>query len=55
MDEKVTQQRPRTEQWIIGAGGAITALSNPEAEWEEMVTKLNSVLRAFEFNASPPC
>ncbi|KAF9567018.1 para-aminobenzoate synthase [Agrocybe pediades] len=35
------------EEWIIGAGGAITALSDPESEWEEMVTKLQSVLRAF--------
>jgi len=51
MDEKVTQQRPQSEEWIIGAGGAITALSNPEAEWEEMLTKLNSVLRAFELSA----
>ncbi|KAM6498553.1 ADC synthase [Amanita muscaria] len=35
------------EQWVIGAGGAITALSDPESEWDEMVTKLKSVLRAF--------
>jgi para-aminobenzoate synthetase len=35
------------EQWVMGAGGAITALSDPEAEWDEMVTKLQSVLRAF--------
>jgi para-aminobenzoate synthetase len=35
------------EQWVVGAGGAITALSDPEAEWDEMVTKLQSVLRAF--------
>jgi para-aminobenzoate synthetase len=35
------------EQWVIGAGGAITALSDPEAEWDEMITKLQSVLRAF--------
>jgi para-aminobenzoate synthetase len=47
IDEKSMQRRPQTEEWIIGAGGAITALSNPEAEWEEMLTKLNSVLRAF--------
>jgi para-aminobenzoate synthetase len=51
-DEKGTQQRPPTEEWIIGAGGAITALSNPEAEWEEMTTKLNSVLRAFSSSPS---
>ncbi|PPQ67157.1 hypothetical protein CVT25_005758 [Psilocybe cyanescens] len=36
-----------SEEWTIGAGGAITALSDPESEWDEMVTKLQSVLRAF--------
>lgn len=42
------QERPTApEEWIIGAGGAITALSDPESEWDEMVTKLQSVLRAF--------
>lgn len=35
------------DEWHIGAGGAITALSDPESEWEEMVTKLESVLKAF--------
>ncbi|KAF8665517.1 hypothetical protein AX16_000531 [Volvariella volvacea WC 439] len=35
------------EEWAVGAGGAITALSDPEAEWDEMVVKLQSVLRAF--------
>lgn len=35
------------EEWFIGAGGAITALSDPEAEWEEMVLKLSSVLKSF--------
>jgi len=36
-----------TEEWVIGAGGAITALSDAEAEWDEMITKLQSVLRSF--------
>ncbi|KAJ6503366.1 ADC synthase [Mycena vitilis] len=36
-----------TEQWDIGAGGAITALSDAEAEWEEMMVKLKSVIGAF--------
>lgn len=36
-----------TDEWTLGAGGAITALSDPVAEWEEMITKAQSVLRAF--------
>ena len=35
------------EQWNIGAGGAVTALSTEEGEWEEMLTKLHSTLRLF--------
>lgn len=35
------------DEWLVGSGGAITALSDPEAEWDEMMTKLQSVLRAF--------
>ncbi|KAI0068122.1 para-aminobenzoate synthase [Artomyces pyxidatus] len=37
-----------TEEWTIGAGGAITALSDVDAEWDEMTVKLQSVLRTFE-------
>ena len=33
--------------WQIDAGGAVTALSEPEAEWEEMVAKRESVLQLF--------
>jgi para-aminobenzoate synthetase len=40
-------QRQRHQTWHIGAGGAITVLSDEEQEWEEMMTKLDSVLRAF--------
>ena len=36
------------DEWVIGAGGAITALSDPEAEWEEMIVKLQSALGAFD-------
>ncbi|KAF8216049.1 para-aminobenzoate synthase [Mycena galopus ATCC 62051] len=35
------------ENWDIGAGGAITALSDADAEWEEMIVKLKSVVGAF--------
>lgn len=36
-----------TEEWKIGAGGAITALSTVEGEWDEMHLKLQSVFRMF--------
>lgn len=35
------------EEWTIGAGGAVTALSTEDGEWEEMVAKLRSTLRLF--------
>lgn len=35
------------EEWHVGAGGAITALSEAEAEWEEMLTKRESVFNAL--------
>ena len=40
------------EEWRIGAGGAITALSTAEGEWEEMHLKLQSVLRTFGAESS---
>ena len=40
--------------WHVGAGGAITALSDPEAEYEEMQTKLNSALPAFGVASGAP-
>ena len=36
------------DELMLGAGGAITALSDPEAEWEEMLVKVESVLQAFQ-------
>ena len=35
------------QKWRIGAGGAITVLSDEEQEWQEMMTKLESVLTGF--------
>ncbi|PCH33890.1 para-aminobenzoic acid synthetase [Wolfiporia cocos MD-104 SS10] len=47
IDDHSTRDKARTEEWTLGAGGAITALSDPEAEWDEMVVKVESVIRAF--------
>ncbi|KAI6014907.1 hypothetical protein PISMIDRAFT_17251 [Pisolithus microcarpus 441] len=38
------------KEWVIGTGGAITALSDPEKEWEEMLIKLQSVLCVFGYS-----
>lgn len=35
------------DDWRIGAGGAITALSTEKAEWEEMMLKMDSTLDLF--------
>ncbi|KAI1168990.1 aminodeoxychorismate synthase [Nemania serpens] len=37
-----------TETWHIGAGGAVTALSTPEGETDEMFTKLKGPVGVFE-------
>jgi para-aminobenzoate synthetase len=50
-DEAVDHDDNQAETWTIGAGGAITALSDPESEWDEMLTKLKSVLGIFEASA----
>jgi len=34
-------------EWRVGAGGAVTAMSEPEAEWMEMRTKRESVMGGF--------
>lgn len=43
-----TEADAAKDEWVLGAGGAITALSDPEAEWDEMLAKVESVLRAFQ-------
>lgn len=42
------EEEEEEEEWTIGAGGAVTALSSEEGEWEEMLAKLRSTLRLFE-------
>lgn len=42
------QNLPGTNIWRIGAGGAITVLSDMDDEWEEMEIKLSSALQAFQ-------
>jgi para-aminobenzoate synthetase len=39
-----------TEVWHIGVGGAVTALSTPVAELEEMQTKLSGTLGVFSIS-----
>lgn len=53
-DENVpaTAETPEMQKWHIGAGGAVTVLSDEEQEWEEMMTKLDSVMRGFRVGPS---
>lgn len=37
----------RQQTWRIGAGGAVTTLSTAEGEWNEMLTKLNTICNIF--------
>lgn len=46
-DEDEVVEGKSIETWHIGAGGAVTALSTPEGEREEMLTKLNGTLGVF--------
>ena len=41
------EDRDGMQTWHVGAGGAITVLSDDEAEWQEMNTKLDSILGGF--------
>ncbi|RMZ90751.1 hypothetical protein DV736_g2009, partial [Chaetothyriales sp. CBS 134916] len=44
-DQLVNGETLRT--WHVGAGGAITVLSDDEQEWEEMRVKMGGVLKGF--------
>jgi para-aminobenzoate synthetase len=44
-DDKLNNENVKC--WRIGAGGAITVLSDVDGEWEEMELKLTSALQAF--------
>ncbi|KAG9229814.1 ADC synthase [Amylocarpus encephaloides] len=46
-DEHEADEGDPKETWHIGAGGAVTALSTPVGEREEMQTKLNGTLGLF--------
>lgn len=37
----------RDNEWTVGAGGAVTALSSPKDEWDEMSVKADSTVNAF--------
>ena len=43
--------KPGSSKWNIGAGGAVTALSTEDGEWEEMLTKLQSTYGLFDSRA----
>ncbi|KAI1111965.1 aminodeoxychorismate synthase [Nemania sp. NC0429] len=45
---EVGEMEMEMETWRIGAGGAVTALSTPEGETDEMFTKLKGPLGLFE-------
>jgi para-aminobenzoate synthetase len=42
-----SDERDDEQLWRIGAGGAVTTLSTPEGEWDEMLTKLRTVCGVF--------
>ncbi|KAJ4287593.1 para-aminobenzoate synthase, (PABA) [Kalmusia sp. IMI 367209] len=45
---KIDQSSATEDVWRIGAGGAVTALSDPDQEYEEMLAKFNATAAAFE-------
>jgi para-aminobenzoate synthetase len=47
-DTTVNEEGATEETWYVGAGGAVTALSHPRAEREEMETKLWNTLSGLD-------
>lgn len=48
-DEVIVNEGKEHEVWHIGAGGAVTSLSTPVGEREEMETKLTGTAGLFDF------
>ena len=48
-EDTLAPDNEEMETWHIGAGGAVTSLSTPGGEREEMQTKLNGTLGVFDF------
>ncbi|KAF3405441.1 hypothetical protein DPV78_002996 [Talaromyces pinophilus] len=47
-DNEDAASATKPEVWRLGAGGAVTILSTPQGEWDEMITKLRTVVSIFE-------
>ncbi|KUL91847.1 hypothetical protein ZTR_01288 [Talaromyces verruculosus] len=47
-DSEDAASATKPEVWRLGAGGAVTILSTPQGEWDEMITKLRTVVSIFE-------
>lgn len=47
-DHEDAASATKPEVWRLGAGGAVTILSTPQGEWDEMITKLRTVVSIFE-------
>ncbi|KAI5292766.1 hypothetical protein KEM52_006080 [Ascosphaera acerosa] len=47
------EEQEQCHTWRIGAGGAVTALSTPDGEWDEMITKLDTVLGVLRSPVGP--
>ncbi|KAJ9654800.1 hypothetical protein H2198_006239 [Neophaeococcomyces mojaviensis] len=47
-EDRVNKEGEQRKKWHVGAGGAVTVLSEVEGEWQEMMGKLGSVLRGFK-------